>query len=114
MKIIKIKDGASYQDAWLRRGTKGKEAKEKELLLAKEKAEKEKAKLDAMAAALDKQEALAEEKEHKVTPANRPRLLIGSIRAGENFDKAAKRLGLTRSEIVSIKISTQARLTLNV
>lgn len=82
---------------------KEKEAKEKELLLAKEKAEKEKAKLDAMAAALDKQEALAEEKEHKVTPANRPRLLIGSIRAGENFDKAAKRLGLTRSEIVSIK-----------
>lgn len=83
-------------------------------MLAKEKAEKEKAKLDAMAAALDKKEALAEEKEQKVNLANRPRLLIGSIRAGENFDKAAKRLGLTRSEIVSIKISTQARLTLNV
>ena len=82
---------------------KEKEAKEKELLLAKEKAEKEKAKLDAMAAALDKKEALAEEKEQKVNLANRPRLLIGSIRAGENFDKAAKRLGLTRSEIVSIK-----------
>lgn len=93
---------------------KEKEAKEKELLLAKEKAEKEKAKLDAMAAALDKKAALAEEKEQKVNLANRPRLLIGSIRAGENFDKAAKRLGLTRSEIVSIKISTQARLTLNV
>ncbi len=73
---------------------KEKEAKEKELLLAKEKAEKEKAKLDAMAAALDKKEALAEEKEQKVNLANRPRLLIGSIRAGENFDKAAKETGL--------------------
>ena len=75
---------------------KEKEAKEKELLLAKEKAEKEKAKLDAMAAALDKKEALAEEKEQKVNLANRPRLLIGSIRAGEHFDKAATRLGSTR------------------
>lgn len=67
LKIIKIKDGASYQDARLRRGTKEKEAKEKELLLAKEKAEKEKAKLDAMAAALDKKAALAEEKEQRLT-----------------------------------------------
>lgn len=87
---------------------KEKEAKEKELLLAKEKAEKEKAKLDAMTAALDKKEAekeadIAQEKESKVNLANRPRLIIGSIRAGENFDKAAARLGLTRSEIVSIK-----------
>lgn len=81
---------------------KEKEAKEKELLLAKEKAEKEKAKLEAMTAALEKEEK-AEEIESKFTPANRPRLLIGSIRAGENFDRAAKRLGLTRSEIVSIK-----------
>ena len=83
---------------------KEKEAKEKELLLAKEKAEKEKAKLDAMTAALDKKEAdKVEAEETKVNIANRPRLLIGSIRAGENFDKAAARLGLTRSEIVSIK-----------
>lgn len=85
---------------------KEKAAREKELLLAKEKAEKEKAKLDAMTAALEKKEkekAEAEEKGQKVNLSTRPRLLIGSIRSGENFDKAAKRLGLTRSEIVSIK-----------
>lgn len=85
---------------------KEKAAREKELLLAKEKAEKEKAKLDAMTAALEKKEkekAEAEEKELKVNLSTRPRLLIGSLRSGENFDSAAKRLGLTRSEIVSIK-----------
>ncbi len=85
---------------------KEKAAREKELLLAKEKAEKEKAKLDAMTAALEKKEkekAEAEEKELKVNLSTRPRLLIGSLRSGENFDRAAKRLGLTRSEIVSIK-----------
>lgn len=85
---------------------KEKAAREKELLLAKEKAEKEKAKLDAMTAALEKKEkekAEAEEKELKVNLSTRPRLLIGSLRSGENFDIAAKRLGLTRSEIVSIK-----------
>lgn len=85
---------------------KEKAAREKELLLAKEKAEKEKAKLDAITAALEKKEkekAEAEEKGQKVNLSTRPRLLIGSIRSGENFDKAAKRLGLTRSEIVSIK-----------
>lgn len=85
---------------------KEKAAREKELLLAKEKAEKEKAKLDAMTATLEKKEkekAEAEEKELKVNLSTRPRLLIGSLRSGENFDRAAKRLGLTRSEIVSIK-----------
>lgn len=75
------------------REQKLKEQKEKEALLAKENAEKAKAS-DDTPAILPKS---------KVDPLTRPRLIIGSIGAKESFDKAAARLGLTRSEIVSIK-----------
>ncbi|MGN0903361.1 MAG: peptidoglycan DD-metalloendopeptidase family protein [Succinivibrio sp.] len=85
------------------------ENREKELLARREKALKEKeaqekAKLESMMAKGNSEPVIVPEKRTvKVDPKTRPRLIIGSINKKESFDRAAIRLGLTRSEITSIK-----------
>lgn len=77
------------------------ELKEKE---AKER--KELARLEAQKREKEKQELLTANKKEKLdhfSPSNRPRLVIGTIGSRENFDRAARRMGLSNAEIATIK-----------
>ncbi|MGN1282067.1 MAG: peptidoglycan DD-metalloendopeptidase family protein [Succinivibrio sp.] len=71
-------------------------------------AQKERAEQALLAKKLQTQKELEEkervkEEEKRLAALNRPRLILGSIGSRESFDKAARRLGLTHSEILSIK-----------
>ena len=71
------------------------ELKEKE---AKER--KELARLEAQKREKEKQELLTANKKEKLdhfSPSNRPRLVIGTIGSRENFDRAARRMGLSNA-----------------
>ena len=96
----------SYVEAQKKREQAQKE-KEEQLAL-KNKEEREKALLAQKQA--EENQRVIDNLTPKVDFANRPRLIIGSINAKENFDKAAKRLGLSRSEIASIKKQYQGKI----
>ncbi len=96
----------SYVEAQKKREQAQKE-KEEQLAL-KNKEEREKALLAQKQA--EENQKVIDNLTPKVDLANRPRLIIGSINAKENFDKAAKRLGLSRSEIASIKKQYQGKI----
>ena len=93
-----------------------KEEKEKQrlALLEKEKARKE-LQIQKQKEALEKKElALAKKRELEqkklLLTTNRPRLLIATINKNESFDRAARRIGLTNSEIRSIKNQYHGKL----
>lgn len=69
-----------------------KERAEQEILAKKLQTQKEK-----------EEKARLEQEQKQLAAQNRPRLIMGSVGAKESFDRAARRLGLTRSEILSIK-----------
>ncbi|MBW7569409.1 peptidoglycan DD-metalloendopeptidase family protein [Succinivibrio faecicola] len=88
--------------------------KQRLALLEKEKARKE-LQIQKQKEALERKElALAKKREQQhqklLLTTNRPRLLIATINKNENFDRAAKRVGLTNSEIRSIKNQYHGKL----
>lgn len=76
-----------------------KQKEQKQLELAK--SQKEKELLAQKEAKLQQQEK--ERLDRELLQTTRPRLIIGTIEKRENFDKAARRVGLSRAEIASIK-----------
>lgn len=85
---------------------KAKEAKER----------KELARLEAQKREKEKQDLLLSKKQSTSSPeiasATRPRLVIGTISSRENFDRAARRMGLSNAEIASIKSQFTGKLNI--
>lgn len=87
---------------------KEREQKQQELI-AKNNAEREK-QLLAKKLEEEKQAAKAELEKKLQLDKTRPRLIIGTINRRESFDSAAKRLGLSRAEIATIKNQYQGKI----
>ena len=87
---------------------KALERQKQEELLAKEKALMQ-ARMEQEAKLAHEQE-LALEKQLAQSLKTRPRLVLGMIKSKESFDKAAKRAGLTKTEIATIKNSFSGKI----
>lgn len=84
------------------------ERKKQEELLAAAKAQEQLRAQKEAALALEQEKAL--EKQLSESLKTRPRLVLGMLKNKESFDKAAKRSGLTKTEIATIKQSFSSKI----
>lgn len=84
------------------------ERKKQEEILAKAKAQEQARKAQEAQLALEQEKILEQQTAENLK--TRPRLVLGMIKNGETFDKAAKRIGLTKSEIATIKQSFSGKI----